>query len=139
MTHDELVEKMCEADANTCHGAFPTQKWERKDAESKDIWRKGMSAALRVAVEEVLHVESAEEAKHAWASGWQHVLSRFIEKRRSRYLKPKRAEDRVSQRYTGGGCSVLFDGVIVQTFASEVHANRYVDGLIHELKNDSAK
>ena len=125
MTHDELVEKMIEAWADARH-----------ENNVVDSARERMSAALRVAVEEVLqdppNSEIPRTSLHgvAWEDHACQAVRDTFRNRRSRYLKPKSAEERV----TISACNVLIDGERVAIAENVAFACMIMNGLIQQLK-----
>jgi hypothetical protein len=123
MNHDELVEKML----------VPFMaEFERPD---KGFYA-GMSAALCVAVEELLQNPTHEEI--ATQSGFGEHL-RFLANRHSHYLKPKSAEERVTT-YEGDlsfsfPFDVRLDGKWKLGFSLREDAETYLLGLIQQLKD----
>jgi len=82
MTHEELIEKMCAADCETQNNTT----WEKTLCD-KNEWRKGMSAALRVAVEEFrLAVINRLAANNGFDID---TVMRIADEVSSRLLKPK--------------------------------------------------
>jgi len=99
-----------------------------------------MGRALRVVVGECLRQPTQEEAEGSVKARDGKIfiegLRWFVNSRRYRLL-PEMAEERVTRKYHPmNKCSIWLDGQMVCEFDNEVHANRYADGLVAELKKE---
>ena len=102
--------------------------------------RTGMTAAARVLLDEALGpVTDVDRRVADYPIQWNtEDINDMLDNRRARLLpKSKDAAERVRLRpdhETNECFDVLLDGKEVHTFCGEVHAERYVAGLIAELK-----
>lgn len=145
MTRDELVEKMLDSAASkSSDGQWPDHKFTE---ERKQNLREQMSAALSVAVEEMLGMSTADEGAlihkamlvdrtHQTAI---HALEQVFSNRRARLTKPKSAEERVTIKrgeMDREECHVTVyqDGEEACCNMVRRHAEIYRLGLIQQLK-----
>ena len=141
---DELVEKMGFAYVEGVAGSMP--------CELTDPVRRGMAAALSVAVEEMLKSEPERECRNDWDELYETEISAYkaakdfpqdagfraalklIASRRSRYLKPKSTEERVTIELMDDWHRVSLDGKVRFSHLMREHAEIYRIGLIQQLK-----
>ena len=118
MNRDELVSKMIDTWFSMGDG----------DAEGQ---KRRMSAALDVAVAELLQPVTDQDKLH---ERWTNAL---LASRRSRLLKPKSVEERVTVQRLTVGAAVLVDGKQQIHLDEDSQAEIYRLGLIAKLKGEA--